>query len=104
MEDAVKICSNIVLIEGNYLLLDMEGWSELSDFADYTISLRADEGMLRKRLIERRIATGVEKDAAVKFVDFSDMANVRLCLEKTKTADLELELSKDGISVRAADV
>ena len=39
---------------------------------------------------------GVEKEMAEKFVDFSDMANVRLCLEKTKPADLELDLSEDN--------
>ena len=68
----------IPLLEGNYLLLDLDGWKELSDYADYTISLSADEGLLRERLVRRRIATGVEKKAAEALVDFSDMANVRL--------------------------
>lgn len=99
VEDAIMIDADIVLLEGNYLLLDLDGWGELSDYADYTISLSADEELLRERLITRRIATGVKPEDAEKFVDFSDMANVRLCLEKTKVANLELEISRDGISI-----
>ena len=96
VEDAVTIDGSIVLLEGNYLLLDEDGWRDLSAFADYTVSVRADEELLRTRLIDRRIKTGVDREAAVRFVDFSDMPNVRLCLEKTKPADLELQIGRDG--------
>lgn len=99
VEDAVTIDAPLVLLEGNYLLLDQDGWRNLSSCADYTISLSAEEDLLRKRLIERRIETGVERDAATRFVDFSDMANVRLCLEKTGKTDLSLELSPDGTEI-----
>ena len=85
-----------MLLEGNYLLLDLEGWGELSGYADYTVSLSADEELLRERLIARRMASGVEREKAENFVDFSDMANVRLCLEKMKNANLALEISHDG--------
>ena len=54
------------------------------------------EDQLRKRLIDRRIKTGVEEKASAEFVDFSDMPNVRLCLEHSKKADLILELDRDG--------
>lgn len=95
VENAICVDGDIVLLEGNYLLLDEDGWRELSTYADYTISIRADEDLLRKRLIGRRIKTGVPEEAAVRFVDFSDMPNIRLCLEKTKPADLELMIG-DG--------
>ena len=52
--------------------------------------------MLRSRLIDRRMKTGVDRDAAIRFVDFSDMPNVRLCLEKTKAADLQLRIDENG--------
>lgn len=96
VEDALRVDGDVVLLEGNYLLLDREGWRELSGFADYTIFIRAEEGMLRSRLIDRRIKTGVSRDAAVRFVDFSDMPNVRLCLEESKPADLQLTLDSGG--------
>ena len=96
VENAVTVESDIVLLEGNYLLLNEDGWRDLSSCADYTISIRSDETLLRNRLIDRRIKTGVEKDAAIRFVDFSDMPNVRLCLQKTKKADLELKMDNAG--------
>ena len=96
VEDAITVDGDIVLLEGNYLLLDEEGWRDLSAYADYTVSVSAGETLLRKRLIERKILTGVAEDAAVRFVDFSDMPNVRLCLEKSRPADLRLQVGEDG--------
>ena len=96
VENAITIDDDIVLLEGNYLLLDEDGWRELSTYADYTVSVRAPEPLLRTRLIDRRIKTGVEVGPATDFVDFSDMRNVRLCLEHSKPADLQLELNEDG--------
>ena len=52
--------------------------------------------MLKDRLIKRKISTGSPADKAVEFVESSDMANVKLCLDKTKPADLELDLLKMG--------
>ena len=96
VEDAVRVDGGIVLLEGNYLLLDEDGWRELSGYADYTVSIGADEALLRSRLIGRRIKTGVDEAAATRFVDYSDMPNVRLCLEKTKPADCRLWIDADG--------
>lgn len=96
IENAVTVDQNIVLLEGNYLLLDEDGWRDLAACADYTIAIRADERFLRERLIRRRMKTGVAEEAAVRFVDFSDMPNVRLCLEKTKKADLCLQIDAEG--------
>ena len=93
VEDAIHITEDIVLLEGNYLLLDMDGWNRLRAMADYTISITANEAMLRKRLIDRKMKSGNDIDSATRFVDYSDMANVRLCLEKTVKADMVLEAS-----------
>ena len=103
VEDAVTVDSGIVILEGNYLLLDEDGWRDLRQYADYTVSVSADEGMLRERLIERRMKTGVDREAAVRFVDFSDMLNVRLCLGKTMPADLRLMLDESGEYRRIKD-
>ena len=97
VEDAMRVDGKIILLEGNYLLLDEDGWRDLSAYADYTVSIAAEEPLLRARLISRRIKTGVEAEAAARFVDFSDMPNVRLCLEKTMRADLTLRLCSSTI-------
>lgn len=99
-EDAVQITGNNILLEGNYLLLDEPGWNDLRKYADYTIKITADPEMLRSRLIERKIQTGVSRKAAEEFVDFSDMVNVRLCLQHSLPADLALKLQPDGSYIR----
>ena len=96
VENALQVDESIVLLEGNYLLLNEAGWRDLSPLADYTVSITADENLLRARLIDRKIKTGVAPDQAVRFVDFSDMPNVRLCLEKTARADLPLRVDAAG--------
>ena len=96
VEDAITIDGDIVLLEGNYLLLDDDGWRDISEYADYTISMTAEPQMLRKRLIDRKTASGNTREKAENFVDFSDMANVRICLEHSKKADMELKIDEDG--------
>ena len=96
VEDALTVDGEIVLLEGNYLLLDEEGWRDLAAYADYTVSVSAGEELLRDRLIDRKVHTGVAEDAAIRFVDYSDMPNVRLCLAKSVPADLRLRLDDSG--------
>lgn len=96
VEDAIKLDADILLLEGNYLLLNEPGWDTLSDLADYSIKITADPDMLRSRLIDRKEKSGNTREKAEQFVDFSDMRNVRLCLEYSKKADLELMLDANG--------
>ena len=69
----------------------------LKEMADYSIFISADEDLLRERLIDRKIKSGNSREIAEKFVDYSDMANVRLCLNKSVRADLMLAFDKTGI-------
>lgn len=96
IENAITVKGDIVLLEGNYLLLDKEGWRDLAAYADYTIRIKADENMLKGRLVERKINSGAEPEEALRFVEFSDLVNVRECLENTGRADLTLMLCEDG--------
>ena len=92
VEDAVRVEGEIVLLEGNYLLLDAPGWRDLSKYADCTIFLKAEEGLLRDRLVKRQIASGKPAEAAVEFVEKSDLANARLVLAQSKPADFVIEV------------
>ena len=95
-EDAACVDGDIVLLEGNYLLLDLPGWRDLKQYADYTISILADPAFLRNRLIERKKLTVPREEDAVHFVDCSDMKNVELCLTRSQKADLELWLKENN--------
>ncbi len=96
VEDTYTVNSDIVILEGNYLLLDEDGWRDLASFADYTIKVIANEEFLRERLIDRKAKSGNTLEKATAFVDYSDMANVRICLEKSNTADLILVIDDNG--------
>jgi len=96
VDDAVTVDGEIVLIEGNYLLLDEPGWRDLRNYADYTVLIRADAELLRRRLVDRKAMGMASRGEAEKFVEFSDMRNVRTCLEHSGGADLVLEMAGDG--------
>lgn len=91
-ENAIFVEGNIVLIEGNYLLLDEPGWKDLKQYADLTVRLVKDEEVLKKRLVERQHKSGKTYEEAEKFVEFSDMANVKLCMENSQKADIIWEV------------
>ncbi len=81
--DAVQVNGDIVLLEGNYLLLKSEGWSELKQYADLTISLTAEPDFLR--------------EPAQEFVNSSDMVNVMTCQNDSADADVKLKVTGDGL-------
>ena len=95
-EKGLRVCGDIILLEGNYLLLEEEGWKELRRFADLTIRIVADEQMLRERLVRRKMDSGAGRAEAERFVEFSDLVNAREVLSHSAPADIELELLEDG--------
>lgn len=96
VQDVVLVDGGIILIEGNWLLLDEDGWRELLTFCDYSIFISADEAMLRGRLVQRKVSGGLTLEQAELFYTQSDSANVVRVLTKRLTCDLELRLSSDG--------
>ena len=96
VEDALQVTEDIVILEGNYLLLDEPGWRDLHRQADLTVRILADEKDLRERLIQRKAASGISREEAERFVEFSDMANVREVMTRFLPADLTLRLLQDG--------
>lgn len=97
VEDAVMVTESIVLIEGNWLLLQEQGWCGLSRYCDYSIFVRAEEAMLKERLVERKIKGGLTPDEAEQFYDNSDRKNILRVLGGSRPADLTLNLLKNGM-------
>lgn len=96
VEDQILVTKDIVLIEGNWLLLDEDGWRELKEYCDYSIFIKAEETMLKDRLIQRKIKGGLSEEAAVNFYVKSDSKNVKRVLNNSQKADLQLELLNNG--------
>lgn len=86
-----------VLLEGNWLLLDEPGWSDLHKQASLTIRIDAAPDLLKERLIARKCAGGTSRPDAEKFYHDSDLPNVHCCLEHSiRDVDVILTLRPDG--------
>ena len=96
VRDAVLVKEKVVLIEGNWLLLDEAGWRDLHSFCDYSIFITAEENMLKERLIQRKIAGGTSPEKAAAFYAQSDGVNVTRVLTNRLASSCELTLTKGG--------
>ena len=102
IDDALFVTSDIVLVEGNYLLLDWPEWQDLRSLADYTVAITADSEVLRERLVNRKASSGMPRDEAAIFVERSDLYNARTVLAHTAQPDLMLRLLDNGEYARVS--
>jgi len=96
MEDVIEVTKNIVIIEGNWLLLDEEPWKSMKNEADYTILIRSEEKLLKERLIARKMKGGFSRKNAEEWYQNSDSVNVQRVLRSSMPGDLILKMEKDG--------
>lgn len=79
-----------VLVEGNYLLLDEQPWSELGTLFDFSIFLDATRGELERRLMERWRDHGKTEEDARAWIASNDLPNIERVLARRRKADLVL--------------
>lgn len=80
----------LLVIEGNYLLLNRPVWCELKPLFDFTVFLRPDLATIEKRLVDRWLGYGFSPEAAREKAHGNDLANARIVLQESLKADLEL--------------
>lgn len=87
--DALTIGSEVELVvtEGNYLLLDEPGWREVREALDEVWFLTLPPGERRQRLIARHIGFGKSPRQAREWVDRVDEANAVLVEATRERAD-----------------
>ena len=98
--DALKVDAAILLIEGNWLLLDEEPWRDLRALADYSVRIDAAPELLRERLIGRKVQGGLSEAEARAFYEASDAANVLRFAAHAGAADEVWCMEADGDFVR----
>lgn len=91
-EDAGELCADILLLEGNWLLLDEEPWRVLAAAADLRVFLAVDPALLQDRLVSRKIRGGMDEESARQWVERSDLSNVRRVLEHRINPDVTIRL------------
>lgn len=81
---------DILVVEGNYLLLPEPPWSGVGALLDATVALMPTLGELEQRLIARWLSYGFPHDLAYRKTHENDLENARLVLEKSAAATLSL--------------
>lgn len=87
---------NVVVVEGNWLLLNEPVWNELHRLADFTVFVDTQPEFLQERLVNRKIRGGTAPEAALAFYLNSDAVNVDKVLNHSIPADLTLFLNQNG--------
>lgn len=85
---AVRPSHRLVVTEGNYLLLQAPGWSEIRPLLDEVWYVEADEPTRLRRLVLRHIAHGKPPAAAKRWATTSDQANAELIARTRSAADV----------------
>ncbi len=78
----------IVLVEGNYLLLDDPPWAALATCFDRTLLVSEPEDALRTRLVARWLGHGLTPEDARARAEGNDLANARLILARSRSPDI----------------
>jgi pantothenate kinase len=89
---AITIASTtrLVVIEGNYLLLDRPGWRGVRPLLDEVWYVDAPRDVLRERLLARALAGGRTEAESISKVDASDLPNADLVATTKSAADRRL--------------
>lgn len=80
--------ARLVLVEGNYLLLNDPDWAPLRRFFDLTVFLSVPEPVLEQRLHARWAGYGLTPDAITTKLEENDLPNARLVVRSSVPADV----------------
>ena len=94
VEGAVELREQILILEGNWLLLDEEPWSSLS--CDYSVFLRAGDERQLALIVRRKMLGGFDEATAREFVRSNDAPNIARCMAHSRRGDLNLQYADDG--------
>jgi pantothenate kinase len=78
----------VVLVEGNYLLLDAAPWDGLAAYFDRTLFIEVPVEELRRRLIDRWLGYGLGQEGAWLRAESNDLPNAMLVAGGSRGADL----------------
>ncbi len=79
--------TNVILVEGNYLLFETYGWGEVAKHLDEIWYLQVDDDLRLSRLVARHIEFGKNPQVAAEWAQGSDEANARLIEKVREKAD-----------------
>ena len=84
----------IIIVEGNYLLLDTCPWNELADLFHESWFIDTPLITTKERLISRHVLTGRSFEEALSKVDSTDAPNAQLIIKTRCKADKVIAVAK----------
>ena len=97
IENQIFVHSEIIIIEGNYLLLKDEPWNQLERLCDESLFYNVNVEELQDRLILRKMKGHLSKEEAIDFYNASDKKNVETVINRSKKADIVLNIAKNRV-------
>ena len=88
--DIVGPQDRILIVEGNYLLLNEAPWPKAAPLFDLTVWIDVPESELDRRLLARWAHFGKTPEQARAWIDGNDMPNIRRVTQNSRPADLVL--------------
>lgn len=93
---AITPSFRVVVVEGNYLLLESGGWERVAPLLDATFFVSLDRGIRVDRLIERHVRFGKSPADARQWALGPDEHNARAILATAARADHVIDLGIAG--------
>ncbi|MNL16871.1 nucleoside triphosphate hydrolase domain-containing protein [compost metagenome] len=82
--------TRIILVEGNYLLLDEAPWTKLDGAFDFSVFINPGIEELERRLLKRWHDHGYDEDAARRKALGNDIPNAHRVVDHQRSADFVL--------------
>ena len=86
--DIVTATDRLLIVEGNYLLLNESPWPQAAPLFDLTVWIDVPEAELDRRLLARWAHYGKTPAEARAWIDGNDMPNIRRVVQNSRPADL----------------
>ncbi len=87
----IPAAADIVVVEGNYLLLRRPPWSALKSFFDLTVMVVTPETILRQRLTKRWEFYGLPPSEISRKIEEVDLPNGRFVVQESAAAEYRID-------------
>lgn len=89
----IRAACEIIIVEGNYLLLDRPEWRQSAGNYDLTLLLDVPMAILEQRLIQRWLDHGLAPETAASRARGNDTANANIAIDGSVAADMTLTMT-----------
>ncbi|MDB2402137.1 AAA family ATPase [Litoricolaceae bacterium] len=83
---------DLVIVEGNYLLLDEPVWRDLDDYWDLAVFVQIGLETIKTRLMQRYKAHGFDEETSARWIESNDIPSAERVLKNRVPEDVTLNV------------